>query len=508
MDTLLVGGCLRGVQGLIAAAPTILTGLFIAAIFRYYLRANGIRKLFGGGTWWSLPISWLIGMLMPVCSIGVLPVLREMKRARVPAGALTAFALSAPLFNPLSLLYGLTLSRPIVICGFAIASLLVVTLLGWLWDWLEGKVDQDRQEPESTAIGLSRLGMCCTYVGRELVGKGGGLMFLGVTGIVLLGAFLPHGALQTSVEQLDPLAPVTMTLVAIPVYATPMLTMSQLGMMFAHGNSAGAAFCLLIFGSGVNVATILWIGKSYGWKRCGVWLVSLIAIVLAIAYGIERPLIPPGVEPAGHTHAFDVYTNPFSTGMSFEQIQSVLAKSLGIAEAIGTVILVLAILFGLLCHRFRWGVELVEPSSGNEAPALAKFDRIVAPGWVAMVSLVGLISFSIVGCYAFYPSSRECLEEIRIARGETLAAARSGDTKHALYWLEVWDDWSRKLEVGTFIRRGELRPFQRQQTQLLRKKLELLEHELEHDPYEQPEVDKVSNELMRTSARIKTSFEE
>ena len=49
--------------------------------------------------------------LLPVCSIGVIPILREMKRIGIRPGAITAFALSAPLFNPLSLMYGLTLSR-------------------------------------------------------------------------------------------------------------------------------------------------------------------------------------------------------------------------------------------------------------------------------------------------------------------------------------------------------------------------------------------------------------
>ena len=42
------------------------------------------------------------------------------------------------------------------------------------------------------------------------------------------------------------------------------------------------------------------------------------------------------------------------------------------------------------------------------------------------------------------------------------------------------------LEIGTFIRTGQLRPYQQMQGYLIRKKLELLEHELEHDP---PEIE-------------------
>ena len=39
------------------------------------------RKLFGDNSWRSLPQAWLVGMLLPVCSLGVIPVIREMRRA-------------------------------------------------------------------------------------------------------------------------------------------------------------------------------------------------------------------------------------------------------------------------------------------------------------------------------------------------------------------------------------------------------------------------------------------
>ncbi len=35
---------------------------------------------------------------------------------------------------------------------------------------------------------------------------------------------------------------------------------------------------------------------------------------VGISYGVDGPLLPHGVEPADHTHAFDNYCNPFSQG--------------------------------------------------------------------------------------------------------------------------------------------------------------------------------------------------
>ena len=73
-------------------------------------------------------------MLLPVCSLGVIPIAREMRRARISGGAILAFAMTAPLFNPLSMLYGLTLSAPFVILSFAFCTMVIVTAVGAIWN--------------------------------------------------------------------------------------------------------------------------------------------------------------------------------------------------------------------------------------------------------------------------------------------------------------------------------------------------------------------------------------
>ncbi len=509
MEVIVFGGLVRALQALASATPTILIGLFIASILRYYVGHEGTRRLFGGESLRSLPQSWLIGMLLPVCSIGVLPILREMKRAGVRAGSITAFAVSAPLFNPLSLLYGLTLSRPAVIIGFALASLLVVTVLGMFWDRYGKHKAVAVTEPEVKPIGLGRLLACAIFMSREVLGPTGLLSVIAVSGTLALGMLLPHGALQSSVEQMDPWAPAVMTAVAIPIYATPMLAMSQLGMMFAHGNSPGAAFSLLLLGTGVNVATLVWIARNYGLRSSFIWFAVLTLIVLGCAYTIDRPLIPPGVEPAGHTHAFDIYTNPFhyGSGVSFSQFAEALLKGIGMGEWASIAILTL---FAVGALVLRWvpqsRIDRILCASTVEKPRTGRGDIIVSPRIVGLTCIAGLVALSIVGCYAYYPSPSETLEEIRIAKAETLSSANPREKKRALEWIGVWDEWTRRLEVGYAIRRFELRPYQQAQAQLLRKKLELLEHELEHDPLEMEELRKVVSELNRTSQRLTAAF--
>lgn len=527
MEVMLAGGLIRFLQGLLASAPTLIVGLFIAALFRYYLKSEGTHKLFGDATKWSLAQSWAVGMLLPVCSIGVIPIIQEMRRQGLRPGAITAFALSAPLFNPLSLLYGLTLSRPVVIVGFALGSLFIVTALGLIWDRFGRQQDSERPASEDHS-GLARLVACLSYMARELVGSTGLYVLLAAFGLFLLGAALPHGALQSQVEQLDPLAPLKMAAVSLFIYATPILTMSQLGMMFDHGNSPGAAFVLLLLGTGINLATVRWIQVNFGLRSTVIWSVVLAVCVLGVAYMVDRPLIPPGVEPAGHTHAFDIYTNPLHSGspVSLARIQKVLEENVGLFEWIGGGFVLLLVAIGAALRA--GGERMLDRSAFMQAlpseVTTSGLNRAVSTRTVGLTCLTGLVLLSIVGCYAFYPAPAECLEEMRLARVELLSGVTSHDYDRSLRWIPILEAWSRKLEVGYAIRNFELRPYQQMQTFLLRKKLESLEHAIEHatefaeqadtDPVaaehlqeEEAEMKQLMTELIANATRVRGSFE-
>ena len=529
ISVMLAGGLIRVLQGFAQAAPTLLVGLLVASILHYYLGSAGTRRLFGGDRLRSLPQSWLVGMLLPVCSIGVLPILFEMRRAKVKPGAMAAFALSAPLFNPLSLLYGLTLSRPLVIILFALGSLIVVTALGLFWDAAGGRLPASDQEatgnetPEAYPagdhlIGLRRVYAMMVHFAREATGSTLLITVVGLSGLAVLAAVLPFGAMQHSVERDDWWAPLTMLFVAVPVYATPMLAMSQMGMMFQHANSPGASFTLLILGAGMNFATPLWFGRHYGWKAASTWLSSLLLIVLGLSYAINKPLVPPGVQPAGHTHAFDVYANPLTAyhNVNVTTIVEMVTKEMDISVIASLIVLAIVGVFGLLFRFLK--IDEASLIAGAKAGSFASslqtedaaprrgLDIIIPPGVIGATMLVGLVALSVVACYAYYPSPDECLTEISVARAECLSAANSGQVDHALFWLPVWEDWSRRLEVGTFLRAGQIRPYQRIQGYLIRKKLELLEHELEHDPFEPDETKRVVRDILGTNSRWVRSF--
>jgi len=480
MDSLFWGAVLRFFQALVQATPTILIGLVVAGVFRRLLGHAGTRRLFGDNTWRSLPQAWAVGMLLPVCSLGVIPVVREMRRAGVSGGAILAFGLTAPLFNPISVLYGLTLADPVVILTFSFCSLAIVTVVGVGWDTLFPDTAAAEPEPPAVAFGAKRMLSVAVFGARELAGPSSLYIFAGLLGVAMLSVLLPHGYLQTAAEHDDPWAPLFMTAVAIPAYATPMTAMVQLASMFQHGNSVGAAFALLTLGAGANVGLVVWMIRVYGLKRSAAWFALLIAVVVGLAYGVDKPLHPHGVEPAGHTHAFDIYCAPFQPGASnaMQLAWRTLSEKMAAHEIVALLATALLFAAGLaLAHWDRDG--RIEKWLERPPETQPRWD-VVLPGPVlGGVALFGLIALSVFGCYIYYPPPSEIFEEMRLVNTEVAASASSEDWDTALYWIPIYDDWTRKLQVSMFLRGEVLTSYRRAKADVLRDKLELLEHEVE-----------------------------
>src|ERR1700757_2158597 len=136
LTTMMWSILLRSAQIAVEASTTVLCGLLVAGVMRRMLGAEGTRRLFGGPGWKGLLRAWGVGTVLPVCSLGVIPIAREMRRAGVRSGTILAFVMAAPHINPLSLLYGLTLSEPVVVVCFAIGSLIIALTAGIIWDRL------------------------------------------------------------------------------------------------------------------------------------------------------------------------------------------------------------------------------------------------------------------------------------------------------------------------------------------------------------------------------------
>jgi uncharacterized protein len=496
------GAILRIVQAALQAAPFIFTGLVITGILHRMLGQAHTRTVFGSNSLSSLLQSWVLGMLLPGCSLGVIPIVKQLRRSAISVGTIFAFALSSPLFDPLSMLYGLTLSKPETILAFALCSLLVVTVSGSLFDHWFPNSEVVVPEPTPTPPGLRRLLATLVVMARESVSDSMLLIGCGLACVGLLSTVLPPGVLMHSMSHQNPYSPLLMTVIALPAYATPMTAMGQLGSMFQHGNSIGAAFILLIFGAGMNCGLLVWMLRHYGLKQCAIWIGLMLAVVVTLSYGIERPLYPTDVEPADHTHAFDIYCQPFAAVPPEGYVADIWRRvrlDTQLHEIVGAVLVGCLVLGGLGLKWLdrRWVIEtwLNKPAAVSLKPR-SKWDVNVPGPVLAGVAFLAILCGSVVGCFAYYPTPDETIAELGIAKTEALAGALTGDRRHALHWIPICEGWTRRLQVGMYLRRWELSEYHRMKARVFLNRLELLEHLLEDDA----SIDEVRHHVAQTSA--------
>lgn len=505
LEYYLAGGGLRLAQTIIYASIWIATGCVIAAAFRRMLGREKVRRIFGNDTRWGLLAGWLVGMLLPVCSLGVIPVVREMHRAGVHRGTIVAFGLTAPLFNPMSVLYGLTLSDPIAILSFSLCALVIVSVLGLIWN--RGLDTSEVVEEELPCPGVKRMVAVFHSATRELVGPTLLFLSIGILGSVILAICLPKGYLTDQVERDNALAPLVVAFIATPIYSTPLLAMSQIGGMFQHGNSIGAAFSLLILGAGTNLGLFAWFGVTYGVRRVILLFILLAVTTVGLAYAIDKPLYPEGVEPAGHSHAFDVYTHPFDPGYEKDmaRIATVKANDFWKANEFGgTYVLALMIVFGIVFVFVERMVDLQAWFTSDPGKNSNGLDRDV-PGWLLGITVVaGLIAASVAGCYLYYPAPDDLLGDMQNVNADAVLAAKHHDWEAADKWIGFSDDLSRRLEVGVFLRRGSVGEFQVAKARVYREKLDNLKQAVDTRTTEG--IEDLAKDVMTSYFQLSKSF--
>lgn len=464
---------LRLFQVVVYSSLWIVIGCFIAATFRRMLGPAAVRRLFGDHTRWGLITGWLIGMLLPVCSLGVIPIIREMHRAGVKRGTIVTFGLTAPLFNPMSVLYGLTLSDPIAILTFCFCAMVIVSLLGFAWNRIV-KVDEGEEaEDEVPAAGIQRAISVFDSASSELIGPSLAYIAIGIVASVALATLLPHGYLQHQVNHDKPLAPIVVAAIATPIYSTPLLAMSQIGGMFQHGNSIGAAFSLLILGAGVNLGFLAWFARTYKAKPFLMFFSLLVTTTIGLAYLVDKPLYPKGVEPEGHTHAFDVYTNPFSSshGETFSLAKTRMAEFWDANELGGTYLFGLLVLTGLI---FKFGVKRASLERWYQQTDERESKlNVEVPSWILGLTVVtGLVFASVAGTYMYYPAPDEILPDLQAINVNAVVCARTKDWDAAEKWIAFCDDLSRRVEVGVYLRNGSVSEFKTGKARVYRDRLE------------------------------------
>ncbi len=485
-------GVFRMTQAVIAASPFLLTGMLVTGILRGMIGATTVRRLFGVGHW-SGPIrGWFLGILLPLCSLGALPVARELRRAGVPSATVLSFVLVAPVLNPISILYGIGHITVLTLLYFFVGTMIVSLGIGFIWSSLvSNHRDGISEIPERLPAGaykrLSISGIAATRGMLASLGDVG----LAVLAVGLLGAFLPYGSLQFSMTRDNAFATIIMGGVAIPAYVTPFEVMVQYGLIVRDGYSIGAGFALIVLGAGANVGVANWIRREHRYKALAVFLVLLLGTTLVLGLSADR-LVYQGKAAVDHTHAFDSYTRlpaVETNGSYLSWYAQAVKASLTESKIIGTGLLALMLCFALalrlIGERASIPFLIRENVSDQTTATQGVLERPVSMSIIVVGSLVGLVATVGATMYVVHPPPEQLIGEADVISDYLYDAVRERDHDEINRRIEQWDTRLRKIPTAAFIRREPLTSEASESVADMVHLLELLRNYNEHGEHPQ-----------------------
>jgi len=281
-------------------APWVMGGFAVAGVLSLWLNARVVREHFGGGRGSAILKAVALGIPLPVCSCGVIPLGASLRKHGAGKGATAAFLMSTPQtgVDSIAVTYGMmgglfAILRPVaalvsgVLCGFAVEEL--------DGDGTAPAALEDPEiEPESRPWWARVVHNGFIVLPRSV----GGALVLGALVSALVMALVPENYIATKIS--SPLLQMVLTLAfGIPVYICSTAAVPfALGLM-AAGLSPGAAMAFLIGGPGVSASTILAVWRLMG-RRTAMVYVSVL-FLCAIGFGLlVEALVPAGWMPAGY----------------------------------------------------------------------------------------------------------------------------------------------------------------------------------------------------------------
>lgn len=429
----------RSLQTALEALPTLLCGLLIAGLIRGAIRPETIRDWFTNDPRIGPVRAWFIGLLLPVCSFGVLPVAWELRRAGIPRASLLTLLLAAPLANPLTLVFAfqkLEVEGPIGLVALGsllIGSFVLLVGLGVLAGYWFPDPISIPDLPPLPSSGLRRIYVVCMTAARGLTGKLQFFLILGVLGSGLL-AIIPGGALERCVHDQSVTAPLSLAAVSIPFQTPPTQGMALICESLLSGRSIGRVFIIFALAIGFHVGTIAWIAVVFGFRR--LLMTTIIVIGGSIAVGCALPLSLPNAV-SNHSYFLEIESSGGYKVAKARAIRSTLTDDFGnpqwflIAACAATGLLWLG---GLVssCVGKRGTISFAM-AQGQLAPEGQPTTPWTKPLSVPQrtLTVMGLLVVGVVaGLYVYYPSPGELLNQLDGVQIEIGLITRSEPIQH------------------------------------------------------------------------------
>ncbi len=266
-------------------APYLLFGFLAAGVLSVLVSPSLIERHLGGRGIWPVVKAAALGVPLPLCSCGVIPVSASLRRHGASRGATTSFLIATPqdgvdsIMATYSLLGGVfAIFRPLVALLTGVVGGAIVSLVDKEQESAVGGQDAPAVAP--SADGHGRIYRMLTYSFGTLPRDIGRALLVGLFVAALISALVPKNYFANVVPP-GIWQVLVLMLAGIPVYVCATASIPLAYALILTGVSPGAAFAFLMTGPATNAATIATVWKVMGRRTAMIYLAVMAAGALA-----------------------------------------------------------------------------------------------------------------------------------------------------------------------------------------------------------------------------------
>ncbi len=271
-------------------APWLLLGAGVAGILHVLLPSDFLRhQLTGYG---GVVKAVGLGVPLPLCSCGVIPVGLGLKKGGASDGAAVGFLISTPQTGVDSIL----VSASFLGWPFAAFKVFSAAVTGVIGGWVTHAMSNSSAESECSPLdaagddqqGRSRnwLAALCGH-SLMLIRTIWGWLVVGIVASAAIHVFVPESAFAGLSAYGGLTAMLVTLLISIPLYVCATASVPIAAALVASGLPTGAALVFLMAGPATNVATLGAVYRTLGVRALGVYLATVVigSIGLGWAFG-------------------------------------------------------------------------------------------------------------------------------------------------------------------------------------------------------------------------------
>ncbi|MBW1806556.1 MAG: permease [Deltaproteobacteria bacterium] len=295
---------------LAAMAPYLFLGIIVAGLMHVLMPVETVTRHFGRPGIGSVLRASALGVPLPLCSCGVVPVAASLKKSGASSGAVVGFLVTTPTSGVDSILATYSLLG----AGFAVIRVVISFILGLGAGIAASFVRSGKNEPAAQIAenpqphpreNKNWIANGLGYGFGELLGGIAKPLAIGTLLGGLISYLVPPGILEKYVGQ-GMLSYLVMLAVGIPLYVCASGSIPLAAALMAKGISPGAAMIFLLVGPATNAATISVVSNMLGRRILAIYLAFLTVGALGAGFVTDAffswfPALLPGVV-SGHSH--------------------------------------------------------------------------------------------------------------------------------------------------------------------------------------------------------------